>query len=79
MRRFSGIPDLFKDSTIQYAYNQRQKIYSVNVELYNRPRILTLRMGEDFTELSIASQKGDPLEVLRQQEGRGITFSKVQQ
>jgi hypothetical protein len=73
------IPDLFKNADIQYAYNQRQKIYSMRVVLNNRPRIITMRIGENFTELSIADTKGNPLEVLRQEEGKGIVFSKVQQ
>ena len=71
------IPDLFKDAKIQYAYNQRQKIYSVQVMLDNRPRIITMRIGENFTELSIADKNGTPLEVLRQEDGRGIIFSKT--
>ncbi len=71
------IPDLFKNATMQYAYNQRQKIYSVKVTLDNRPRIITMRIGEDFTELSIADTKGNVLEVLRQEGGKGITFSKA--
>ena len=73
------IPDLFKNAEIQYAYNQRQKIYSIKVVLNNRPRIITIRIGDDFTELSIADLKGVPIEVLRQEEGKGITFSKVRQ
>jgi hypothetical protein len=73
------IPDLFKNAEIQYAYNQRQKIYSMKVVLDNRPRIITIRIGDDFTELSIADTKGVPLEVLRQEGGKGITFSKVRQ
>ncbi len=71
------IPDLFKNAQMQYAYNQRQKIYSMKVVLDNRPRIITMRIGDDFTELSIADAKGNVLEVLRQEEGKGITFSKA--
>jgi hypothetical protein len=71
------IPDLFKNAQMQYAYNQRQKIYSMKVVLDNRPRIITMRIGDDFTELSIADTKGNVLEVLRQEEGKGITFSKA--
>ncbi len=71
------IPDLFKNASMQYAYNQRQKIYSMKVTLDNRPRIITMRIGDDFTELSIADTKGNILEVLRQEEGKGITFSKA--
>lgn len=69
-------PDLFKDCEIQHAYNQRQKIYSIKVMLDNRPRIITVRMGEDFTELSLADQEGNVLEVLRQEDGEGIIMNK---
>jgi hypothetical protein len=71
------IQDLFKDAKIQYAYNQRQKIYSVKVMLDNRPRIITMRIGDNFTEMSIADKDGNIIEVLRQEEGKGITFSKA--
>ena len=69
------IEDLFKNAKVQYAYNQRQKIYSVKVMLDNRPRILTLRVGDNFTELSLADQKGKVLEVLREEDGKGVTVS----
>ncbi|MBI5047108.1 hypothetical protein HZC07_05265 [Candidatus Micrarchaeota archaeon] len=70
------IADLFKNCKVQYAYNQRQKIYSATVMLDNRPRIVTLRVGENFTELSLADQKGNILEIVRQEEGKGIEISK---
>ena len=69
------IKDLFKNAKVQYAYNQRQKIYSVKVMLDNRPRILTLRVGDDFTELSLADKEGKILEVLREEDGKGVTFT----
>jgi len=69
-------PDLFKNCQVQYAYNQRQKIYSIKVNLDNRPRIITVRVGEDFTELSLADLKGNVLEVLRQEDGKGLSFTK---
>jgi hypothetical protein len=70
-------PDLFKNCKVQYAYNQRQKIYSVKVMLDNRPRIITVRVGDDFTELSLADQEGNLLEVVRQENGKGINFTKL--
>ncbi len=70
-------PDLFKGAQIQYAYNQRQKIYSIKVMLDNRPRIITVRVGDDFTELSLADKNGNVLEVARQEDGKGMTFSKA--
>jgi len=69
-------PDLFKNCQVQYAYNQRQKIYSIKVNLDNRPRIITVRVGENFTELSLADLQGNVLEVLRQEDGGGLSFTK---
>jgi len=75
--RYSAIPDVFKDAEIQYAYNQRQKIYSVKATLDNRPRIITMRIGDNFTEMSIADKNANILEILRQEEGKGIMFTKA--
>jgi hypothetical protein len=69
------IKDLFNNAKVQYGYNQRQKIYSVKVMLDNRPRIITLRVGEDFTELSLADEDGKVLEVLREEDGKGVAFT----
>lgn len=77
LARFTKIENLFDNAQVQYAYNQRQKIYSMSVMLDNRPRILTLRVGEDFTELSLADQGGNVLEVLREDDGRGVTFNRT--
>lgn len=70
-------PDLFKNCKVQYAYDQKQKIYSVKVMLDNRPRIITVRVGDVFTELSLADQEGNLLEVVRQENGKGINFTKL--
>lgn len=67
--------DLFKNCKTQYAYDKKEKIYTVMVNLDNRPRILTFRVGENFTEISIANKKGDILEILRQ-EGNDISLTK---
>ncbi len=71
------ISDLFKNADSQYAYDPARKVYSVKVMLDNRPRIVTLKLGEDFTELSVSDKNGNVLEVLRQEEGKGITFRRV--
>jgi hypothetical protein len=68
--------NLFKNCKVEYGYNQRQKIYSIKVMLDNRPRIITIRAGESFTEVSLADTKGNVLEVLRQEDGKGVAFSK---
>ncbi|MFH0737626.1 MAG: hypothetical protein V1827_03650 [Candidatus Micrarchaeota archaeon] len=70
-------PDLFKNCKAEYGYNQRQKIYSVKVVLDGRPRIITVRVGDSFTELSLADAKGNILEILRQEDGSGVTFNKT--
>jgi hypothetical protein len=62
---------------VQYAYDQKQKIYSVKVMLDNRPRIITVRVGSEFTELSLADQDGNLLEVVRQENGKGINFTRL--
>jgi len=67
--------DLFKNCKTQYAYDKKEKIYTVMVNLDNRPRILTFTVGENFTEISIANKKGDILEILRQ-EGNDISLTK---
>lgn len=77
LARFTKIEGLFDSAQVQYAYNQRQKIYSMSVMLDNRPRIVTLRVGEDFTELSLADRDGNVLEVLREDDGRGVTFNRT--
>ena len=75
---FSGkIPmyKLFSNCKVQTAYDNKQKIYTVMTMLDNRPRILTLRVGDNFTELSVAKKTGDVLEVLRQ-EGNNVSLMK---
>jgi hypothetical protein len=47
----------------------------MSVMLDNRPRIITLRVGDDFTELSLADRDGNVLEVLREDDGRGVSFN----
>ncbi|MFH1785254.1 MAG: hypothetical protein ABH842_02410 [Candidatus Micrarchaeota archaeon] len=71
------IEDLFKNSKVKYAYDKKQKIYSVLVMLDGRPRILTVRAGENFTELSLSDKDGNLLEILRQEEGKGVTMHKM--
>jgi len=71
------IPDLFKNAKMQYEFDGRERVYSVKVTLDNRPRIITMRIGENFTELSISDLGGNPIEILRQEEGKGVTFSKT--
>ena len=70
-------PDLFRNCKVQYAYNQRQKIYSVKVTLDGRPRIMTVRVGDKFTELSLADLDGNVLEVVREEDGKGINFTTL--
>ena len=55
------IPDLFRNAKMQYEYDGEQRVYSVKVMLENRPRIITMRIGENFTELSISDLSGNPI------------------
>jgi hypothetical protein len=67
--------DLFKNCKVQYAYDKKQKIYSVLVYLDNRPRIITFRVGDEFAEISLATKDGEPLEMLSQ-KNNAISFVK---
>jgi hypothetical protein len=69
--------NIFKNCKVQYAYNQRQKIYSISASLYGRPRIITVRVGEKFMEISLANSKGRVLEIIRQEDRKGVTFNKM--
>jgi hypothetical protein len=46
------------------------------VTLDGRPRIITMRVGDDFLEVSLSDLKGNVLEIIREDEGKGITMSK---
>lgn len=63
----------FKNCKVQYAYDKKQKIYSVLVMLDKKLRVVTLRVGDKFTELSLSDRNGNVLELLRQDEGKGVT------
>jgi hypothetical protein len=76
--RMMRLPNLFDSADVKFGYDQRQRIYSLRVTLDNRPRILTLRLGEDFTELSMADLQGNVLAMARQEDGRGIRFTATQ-
>ena len=71
-------PTDFKNCKVQYAYDKKQKVYSVLVMLDNKLRIVTLRVGDKFTELSLSDKSGTVLEMLRQEEGRGVTAYRVE-
>ena len=69
-------PDLLKNCKVEYGYNQRQRIYSIKVMLDNRPRIITVRIGDNFTELSLADKDGNVIEIGRQEDGKGFAYSR---
>ncbi len=68
--------NLFKNCKVEYAHNQKENVYSVKVIMEGKPRIITVRVGDKFAELSLADQKGNIIEVLRQEDGKGVRFSK---
>lgn len=70
-------PGLFKNCKVAYSKDAKQQIYSVKVTLNNKPRILTVRVGNDFTELSLAEPNGKIIEVARQEGNKPISFFKA--
>lgn len=46
----------------------KNMVYSVKLEADGIPKIYTLRVGKDFTELSLA-KNGRLVEILRQEKG----------
>ncbi|MBI5223219.1 hypothetical protein HY990_02250 [Candidatus Micrarchaeota archaeon] len=77
MKTQAELLKIFRDCKVQYAKDKTQNTYSVKIMLSNKPQIVTVRVGEKFTELSLADQDGNVLEILRQEEKKGVTFTKV--
>lgn len=69
--------DIFEGCKVQYGYDPKQNVYSISANLYGRPRIITVRVGENFMEISLANSKGRLLEIIRQEDDRGVTFNKL--
>jgi len=69
--------EIFENCTVQFAYNQRQRIYSIQATLDGRPRIITMRVGDQFSEVSLADASGEVLEVVRESDEKGITMSRT--
>lgn len=69
-------PKYFKGCKIQYAYDKNQDIFSVKINLNNKPRILTARAGRNFMELSITDTSGNVREVLRQ-DGSTLSYERM--
>ena len=67
--------NLLKNCRLEYTQNQNE--YKIHIHLDNRPRTITVHIGEDFTELSLSDQHGNILESVRQQDGKGISFSAL--
>lgn len=69
-------PSIFKGCKVQYSFDNNEKVYSVKVFLEGKPRIMTLRVGADFTELSLADLNGKLLEILREKKGK-VSFEDL--
>ena len=50
-------------------------IYSIRFEA-KRPETLTMRLGENYTELSLAKGKGEKILEVARQSGPELTFEK---
>ena len=66
----TDLANLIKGSKFEYAYDKSRKIYSVKVFINKSPRILTMIVGNNSLEFSLADSKGNVLEVLRQEAGK---------
>ena len=68
---------ILQQSKMKYAYNKNTKIYSVKFYMgkgaLKRERILTMRVSPKFIEYSLADNKGEVLEVMRQ-DGANLKF-----
>ncbi len=67
---------ILKNSKTQYAYDNKSRIYSAKFFINGKPRVLTMRLGSDFVEFSLADEKGNVLEVL-EQKGGNVSFTQV--
>lgn len=65
----ADLVSLIKGSKFEYAYDKSRKIYSVKVSLNKKPRLLTMIVGTNYLEFSLADLNGNVLEILRQQGG----------
>ncbi len=69
--------DLIKGSKFEYAYDKERKMYSTKVFLNKLPRILTMIVGNDYVEYSLADTTGNVLEIHRQR-GNKLEFINYQ-
>ncbi len=67
--------EFFENAKIQYAYDDKYRIYSMVVWLNKKPRVLTFRVGSDIVEVSLSDLKGNVLEVLSHENGE-LRFTK---
>ena len=69
----STILKILKSAKTEYAYDNKQKIYSAKFFINDKARILTMRLGKGFVEFSLADESGRVMEILKQ-EGNLVEF-----
>lgn len=67
---------ILKNSKAQYGYDNKSRIYSAKFFINGKPRVLTMRLGSDFVEFSLADENGEVLELL-EQKGGNMSFKQV--
>jgi len=62
--------ELFKGAEVKYESNEKTKVYSVKATLNERPVVYTLRVGPDFSEISMADLNSRQVEAVREVKGK---------
>ena len=70
-----SVENLFKNCQVEYTRDEKLGIYLVKAKLNNRPRVITLTVGKNFSEIALTDMHGKILEFTRQEEGKGISFT----
>ncbi len=62
-------PTLFNNAMVRFGRNRDEQTYTVSALIDGQTHIVTLRIGNNFTELSLAQTDGTLIEVLREENG----------
>jgi hypothetical protein len=75
IREISSSLKNFKGSSVQYAYDKQDQLYSVKVDLRGKPYILTLKVGPTSMDMMLTDVDGKVLEHASQ-SGSLVRFKK---
>ncbi|MEW5996068.1 MAG: hypothetical protein AB1657_00535 [Candidatus Micrarchaeota archaeon] len=62
-------PENFEDSSVRYQRMEGGAVYSMEVTFNRQRLILTLRVGEDFTEFMLTDRNGKEIEYMAENKG----------